>query len=81
MIRKVLILVATALIISCNEVDNYEVTDKYIKNVTITINDTVPIVMNYQFIKLNTNNGIFIKNVIVDKDTYNKIKIGDKIKL
>lgn len=81
MIRKVLILVATALIISCNEVDNYEVTDKYIKNVTITINDTVPIVMNYQFIKLNTNNGIFVKNVIVDKDTYNKIKIGDKIKL
>jgi hypothetical protein len=66
---------------SCNEVDNYEVTDKYIKNVTITINDTVPIVMNYQFIKLNTNNGIFVKNVIVDKDTYNKIKIGDKIKL
>jgi hypothetical protein len=66
---------------SCNEVDNYEVTDKYIKNVTITINDTVPIIMNYQFIKLNTDNGIFVKNVIVDKDTYDKIKIGDKIKL
>lgn len=81
MIRKVLILVATVLIISCNGVSNYEVTDKYIKNVTITINDTVPIVMNYQFIKLNTNNGIFVKNVMVDKDTYNKIKIGDKIKL
>lgn len=54
---------------------------KYIKNVTITINDTVPIIMNYQFIKLNTDNGIFVKNVIVDKDTYDKIKIGDKIKL
>lgn len=81
MIRKVLILVATVLIISCNGVSNYEVTDKYIKNVTITINDTVPIIMNYQFIKLNTDNGIFVKNVIVDKDTYNKIKIGDKIKL
>ena len=52
-----------------------------IKNVTITINDTVPIIMNYQFIKLNTDNGIFVKNVIVDKDTYDKIKIGDKIKL
>lgn len=81
MIRKILILVVTALMTSCNEVDNYEVTDKYIKNATITINDTVPIVMNYQFIRLNTNNGIFVKNVIVDKDTYNKIKIGDKIKL
>lgn len=81
MIRKVLILVATVLIISCNGVSNYEVTDKYIKNVTITINDTVPIIMNYQFIKLNTDNGIFVKNVIVDKDTYDKIKIGDKIKL
>ena len=81
MIRKILILVVTSLMTSCNEVDKYEVTDKYIKNVTITINDTVPIVMNYQFIKLNTNNGIFVKNVIVDKDTYNKIKIGDKIKL
>lgn len=81
MIRKILILVATVLIISCNGVSNYEVTDKYIKNVTITINDTVPIIMNYQFIKLNTDNGIFVKNVIVDKDTYNKIKIGDKIKL
>jgi hypothetical protein len=73
--------VATVLIISCNGVSNYEVTDKYIKNVTITINDTVPIIMNYQFIKLNTDNGIFVKNVIVDKDTYDKIKIGDKIKL
>lgn len=72
---------ATVLIISCNGVSNYEVTDKYIKNVTITINDTVPIIMNYQFIKLNTDNGIFVKNVIVDKDTYDKIKIGDKIKL
>lgn len=81
MIRKILILVVTALTISCNGVSNYEVTDKYIKNVTITINDTVPIIMNYQFIKLNTDNGIFVKNVIVDKDTYNKIKIGDKIKL
>lgn len=81
MIRKILILVVTALMTSCNEVDNYEVTDKYIKNVTITINDTVPIIMNYQFIKLNTDNGIFVKNVIVDKDTYDKIKIGDKIKL
>ena len=81
MIRKILILVVTSLMTSCNEVDNYEVTDKYIKNVTIAINDTVPIVMDYQFIKLNTNNGIFVKNVIVDKDTYNKIKIGDKIKL
>lgn len=81
MIRKILILVVTALTISCNGVSNYEVTDKYIKNVTITINDTVPIIMNYQFIKINTDNGIFVKNVIVDKDTYNKIKIGDKIKL
>ena len=81
MIRKILILVVTVLMISCNGVGNYEVSDKYIKNVTITINDTVPIIMNYQFIKLNTDNGIFVKNVIVDKDTYDKIKIGDKIKL